>query len=98
MEKIDLSKCKVECHFGREMHTHKVNFSYKAAWIYVDCDESSIQDNTQYKVWLVIKNSTNPDDLSSETIVYHFEKVPADILDMKKKLDAYWQSKDPQES
>ena len=69
MEKIDLSKCKVECHFGREMHTHKVNFSYKAAWIYVDCDESSIQDNTQYKVWLVTKNSDNLDDLSSETTV-----------------------------
>ena len=88
MEKIELSKCKIECHFGREMHTHTVNFSYKATWIYLDCDEYSIEDNTQYKVWLITKNSDNLDDLSSETTVYHFEKVPADILEIKKKLSA----------
>ena len=95
MEKIELSKCTIKCHYGREMHTHKVNFSYKAAWIYVDCDESSIQDNTQYKVWLVTKNSDNLDDLSSETTVYHFEIVPADIIKKKKEVDTYWNSKEP---
>lgn len=95
MEKIELSKCTIKCHYGREMHTHKVNFSYKATWIYVDCDESSIQDNNVYKVWLVTKNSDNLDDLSSETTVYHFESVPADIIKKKEEVDAYWSSKEP---
>ena len=95
MEKIELSKCKIECHFGREMHTHTVNFSYKATWKYHNCDESSIENDVQYKVWLITKNSANPDDLSSETKVYYFEKVPSDILEMKKKVDAYWNSKEP---
>ena len=98
MKKSDLSPCHVEFLHGRQMHTDKVGPIDEAVWRYHNCDESLVEDDAYYKVWLTTYHPADPADLSSQTNVYYFEKVPVDILEMKKKVDAYWKSEEPLET
>lgn len=86
--------CCIECHYGREMHTHKVEYTDTAKWTYQDCDESTVENDVFYKVWLNTK-SLSQISASTETTVYHFEKVPHEILEKKKAWDEYLASKEP---
>lgn len=95
MEKSNLSMYHVDYYLGCRMHTEKVGVVDEARWVYHNCDESKIKDNLLYKVWLTRSTPSDPADLSSHTNVYHFEEVPKEILEMKKKVDAYWSSKEP---
>ena len=98
MKELKLPPCHIEFHFGREMHTHRINFSDEATWIFQDGDESLVEDDVQYKVWCTTRSALDPCDSSYTTKVYHFEKVPEELIEMKKKVDEYWSSKKPIES
>lgn len=95
MKKSDLAPCHVEFYYGCHMHTHEVGPIDEAVWRYHNCDESLVEDDAYYKVWLTTSHPADPADLSSHTNVYYFEKVPKDLLEMKKKVEAYWKSEDP---
>jgi hypothetical protein len=90
-----LPPCHVEYHYGREMHTRKINNYDDEIWKYHCCKESSLEDNVLYKVWLTTYHAADPADQSTQTNVYYFEEVPDDILEMKKKVDCYWKSEEP---
>jgi len=95
MKELKLPPCHIEFYYGHEMHTHRINFSDEATWIYYDCDESLIEDDVQYKVWCTTTSASDPYDSSYIMRVYHFERVPEEFLEMKKKVDEYWSSKEP---
>ena len=95
MKKSELPPCHVEFIYGQMMHTHKVNGIDYDVWKYCNCDESLVKDDTLYKVWLSRRDAADPADFSLSTRVFYFEEVPQDLFEMKKKVDAYWESDEP---
>jgi len=95
MEKRKFPPCHVGYYYGSQMHTCKVNCIDDDVWIYRGCDESKIENNVKYKVWLTIHDAADPADQSTTTVVYHFEKIPKNILKIKEIVDSYWKSDEP---
>ena len=85
----------VDYYFGSRMHTQEAGPIDEEKWVYQGCDESKVKDNVLYKVWHITSTPRDPADLSSCTIVYHYEEVPENILKMKSLVDEYWKSQDP---
>lgn len=88
--------CHVDSFYGRDMHTPKVKrLDNQSKWVYDGCDESLVEDNVRYKVWLKTKFVPDLADTSTLTTVFHFEKVPEKILEMEKTVEEYWRSDKP---
>ena len=88
--------CHVDSYYGRDMHTRKVNcYGDESKWVYEGCDESLVEEKSRYKVWLKTRCASDPADASTLTTVYHFEKVPEEILEMERKVKEYWESDKP---
>jgi len=79
--------CHVDSYFGRDMHTRN-----DSKWVYEGCDESLVEDDVRYKVWLKTRCASNSANVSTFTTVYYFEKVPEKILEMERKVKEYWGS------
>jgi len=90
MEKLNF--CNISQRMGAEMHTDQI-----MKWIYEKgLDESLIEANVKYKVWLeVIEKEDRNQDQEYTCKVYCVEKVPQEILEAEKLIEKYWAKKEP---
>jgi len=88
----ELKYCNISQRMGAEMHT-----DHTIKWVYKDgLDESLIEDNIKYKVWLEVNEKKDPKQPQGYTCeVYWVEKVPQQILEAEELTEKYWAQKEP---
>lgn len=92
----NLSKCSIGFFRGVDMHTSTPKYEDPNYWNYHDCDEGLVKDDALYKVWYEYHDASDPEDFTTWHNVYYFEEYPQALLKMKKKIEDYEKSKDPQ--
>ena len=86
-----LESCNICHHFGVEMHTDTVT-----KWQFNGIDESSIKNDIYYKVWLEVKEKTDPNQPQPYTCEVHWvEEVPKQIIEAEELARNYWATKEP---
>ncbi len=72
------------------MHTNS------ALWIYLYGKESEINPDKEYKVWVELRESDDPQH-AFEYVVYYYEEVPEEILEAEMLAENYRSSKKPKD-
>ena len=88
MGNIDLKQFATIRKLESEMHTNS------ALWIYRHGKESEINPDKEYKVWVELRESDDPQH-AFEYVVYYYEEVPEEILEAEMLVENYRSSKEP---